>query len=46
MEEKQNYLLRDIDLTLWRKFKSKCAAEGISIKDKIFELIKNYLKEK
>ena len=41
-----NYILRDIEQTLWNKFKSKCAAEGVSIKDKIFELIKNYLKEK
>lgn len=38
-KETMKYILRDIDLTLWKKFKSKCAAKGISIKDRILELI-------
>lgn len=28
---------------IWRAFKSKCAAEGVSIKEKLLQLITNYL---
>tara|TARA_R100001244_G_scaffold121574_1_gene91192 strand:+ start:1196 stop:1357 length:162 start_codon:yes stop_codon:yes gene_type:complete len=41
-----NYTLRKIPLELWKKFKAKCALEGISIKDKIISLIIESLADK
>ena len=31
---------------LWLKFKSKTLAEGVSVKDKLHNLISDYIKEK
>ncbi len=37
-----SYILRDIDAELWRKVKSKAAAEGISVKAAIESLLKGW----
>jgi hypothetical protein len=37
-------IIRKVPETLRRELKSKCAAEGISIQDKIIELISKYVK--
>lgn len=42
----QTYLLRDIDDELWRKVKSKAAAEGLTVKDVILELLAEWAKRK
>jgi hypothetical protein len=44
--QKMNYYLKDIDPELWRKVKSRAAAEGKSIKGVIVELLKKWLREK
>ena len=41
-----NYYLKDIDPELWRKVKSRAAAEGKSMKDVIIELLKKWLRER
>ncbi len=41
-----DFILRNVDLKLWQRFKSKCAADGITMGHKIIELIKKYLGEK
>ena len=38
-------IIRRIDPCLWRKFKSLCARKGITINQKILELIKKYVDE-
>ena len=38
------YLI-EVDDELWRKFKAKCALEGILIKDIFIELIKRWVAE-
>jgi predicted DNA binding CopG/RHH family protein len=38
------YILRDIDETLWKRVKSKAAAEGISIKALILKLLEKWVK--
>lgn len=38
------YLLRDIDDELWRKVKSKAAAEGMTVKDVILQLLAEWVK--
>jgi len=38
------YLLRDIDDDLWRKVKSKAAAEGMTVKDVILKLLAEWVK--
>jgi hypothetical protein len=40
------YILRDIDEDLWRKVKSKAAAEGASAKDVILKLLADWVKKK
>ena len=40
------YTLREIDKTLWKKFKAKCALEEVTIKDKLLQLIKEYVGKK
>lgn len=43
-ENKSAYTLH-VDRELWKQFKSRCAAEGISILDKINQLIKSFLEK-
>jgi hypothetical protein len=38
------YLI-EVDDELWRKFKAKCALEGILIKDIFIELIERWISE-
>ena len=38
------YLI-EVDDELWRRFKAKCALEGIKIKDIFVELIKKWISE-
>ncbi len=45
-EINMNYYLKDIDPELWRKVKSRAAAEGKSIKGVIIELLKEWLRER
>lgn len=40
------YILRDIDPDLWRKVKSKAAAQGLSAKDVILRLLADWVKRK
>jgi len=40
------YILRDIDADLWRKVKSKAAAQGLSAKDVILQLLADWVKKK
>jgi hypothetical protein len=40
------YLLRDIDDELWRKVKSKAAAEGMTVKDVILKLLAEWVKSR
>ena len=39
-----DYLLRNIDSSLWREFKARCSQEGFSIKDVIIAFIREYVK--
>jgi hypothetical protein len=39
------YILRDIDADLWRKVKSKAAAEGSTAKDVILQLLAEWVKK-
>jgi len=39
------YMLEITDPALWRRIKAKCAEEGISIKDKLLSLLKEWLKD-
>lgn len=41
-----NYTIKDFDGTIWKKFKAKCALEGVTIKDKLLQLIKEYVSKK
>ena len=38
-----NYLIRNINDDLWRKFKARCALEGITVRDWIIRTITNYI---
>ena len=38
-----NMIVRKVPEDLRRKFKSKCAAEGISQQDKIIEMMREYV---
>lgn len=38
------YILRDIDPDLWRKVKSKAAAQGLTAKDVILKLLAEWVK--
>lgn len=40
------YLLRDIDAALWRKVKTKAAAQGASTKEVILRLLAEWVKQK
>lgn len=40
------YTIKDFDDSLWRKFKAKCAMEGISIRDKLIQLIREFVEKK
>lgn len=40
------YILRDIDPDLWRKVKSKAAAQGQTAKDVILKLLAEWAKKK
>ncbi len=42
---KMDYTLKNFDANLWKKFKAKCALEGITIKDKILQMIKAYVEK-
>ena len=39
------YILRDIDNDLWRKVKSKAAAQGVSAKDVMLKLLAEWVKK-
>jgi hypothetical protein len=39
-----SFVMREIDDALWRKVKSKAAAEGISLKDLALQLFTEYAK--
>lgn len=41
-----DYLLRGIDLTLWRQMKAKAALEGLTIRVVIEEAIRMWLKSR
>ncbi len=41
-----NYTIKNFDDNIWKKFKSKCALEGGTIKDKLLQLIKEYVSKK
>lgn len=48
---KENILMKtsynlNVETELWKKFKSKCAAEGKSILEKLTEFIKAYISKK
>jgi hypothetical protein len=45
-EKEMNYYLKDVDPELWRKVKSRAAAQGKSIKGVIIELLKKWLRGK
>jgi len=38
------YLLRNIPLDLWRKVKAKAALDGISVRDLILGMLREYTK--
>lgn len=40
--DSRSYLLRDIPDDLWRKYKSKCAANGLSIRQWLISAIAQY----
>jgi hypothetical protein len=39
-----SFILREIDDNLWKQVKSKAAAEGITLKELVTSLIKDYVK--
>lgn len=39
------YTLTQIPILLWRAFKAKSAAEGKSMRDKLLELVREYVQE-
>lgn len=45
-EKKLTYTLREIDPDIWRAFKVKCAQDEISMREKMSELIEEYVKGK
>lgn len=40
------YIIRGIDDDLWKRVKSKAAAEGVSAKDVILHLLADWVKKK
>lgn len=38
-----DYILRNIDPSLWKKFKARAASEGRSLRWLLIELIKKYI---
>ncbi len=40
-----NYLLRDFDASLWHQVKTKCLAQGITIKDLLARLLKDWVNQ-
>ena len=39
----QHYLLRNFDRAIWRQFKARCAAEGVTMNAALTALIEAYL---
>jgi len=46
MEKMASFVLREIDPEMWRKAKSKAALEGTTMKQKIVDLLTDWLKGK
>lgn len=38
-----SFILRNVDAELWRAFKSRAAAEGVSLRWVVLELIRRYI---
>lgn len=41
-----NYTIKEFPDDIWKKFKAKCALEGVTIKDKLLQLIKEFISKK
>jgi hypothetical protein len=41
-----NIIVKGVPDKLWREFKSKCALQGVTAKDKIIELIRREVEKK